>query len=136
MRTEVAAPVLESMLEETQRLVTEKVPEPEMDAARRSLPAGFTLSLEDPNQLLNYMTLSSIHGFSKDYWNNYPVRIMVVTAEEVQTVSRKYLDPAHLQIVVAGDAKKIVPALKNLRSLETKSLPNVPPRNSVNVSGR
>jgi len=98
--------------------ITEKVPELELTAAKRSIAASFALGLEDPNQLLNYLTLSSIYGYSKDYWNNYPARIMEVTADEVQNASRKYLASDHLQIVISGDAMKIVPALKQFAPIQ------------------
>lgn len=112
VRTEVTAPALQSILDEILRLQTEKVPEPELTSAKRSMAAAFALSLEDPNQLLNYFTISSIYGYSKDYWDNYPAKIMEVTAAEVREVARKYLSPDHLQIAAAGDAKKIAPTLK------------------------
>ena len=112
VRSEVSGPALRAILDEIQRLQSEKVSEPELAAAKRSIAASFALSLEDPNQILNYLTLSSIYGYSKDYWDNYSTRIMEVTADEVQLSSRKYLDPDHLQIAASGDAKKLQAVLK------------------------
>jgi len=40
------------------------------------MAASFALSLEDPNELLNYLMVSRIYGYSRDYWDNYPARIM------------------------------------------------------------
>jgi zinc protease len=46
-----------------------------------------------------------------DYWDNYPAKIMAVTAEQVQRVARKYIVPDDLQIVAVGDAAKLKPVL-------------------------
>ncbi len=62
VRSEVSGPALRAILDEIQRLQSEKVSEPELAAAKRSIAAGFALSLEDPNQILTYLTLSSIYG--------------------------------------------------------------------------
>ena len=43
---------------------------------------------------------------------------MLVTAEEVQRVAKKYLDPGALQVVAVGDASKIKPVLEKYGSVE------------------
>ena len=117
-RNEAAAPAVQAVLDEVQRLQIEKVPEPELAAAKRSIAASFALSLEDPNELLNYLIVSRTYGYSADYWDRYPAKIMEVTAEEVQRVTQKYLDLARLQIVAVGDAKLILPALGKFGPIE------------------
>lgn len=95
-------------------------PEPELAAAKRSMAASFALALEDPNELLNYLIVSRIYGYSRDYWDKYPSKIMAVTAEEIQRVAQKYLDPDRLQIVAVGDAKRILPALRKFGPVEVR----------------
>jgi predicted Zn-dependent peptidase len=106
------------VLDEIQRLRSEKVAEPELAAAKRSIASSFALSLEDPNELLNYLIASRVYGYSGDYWDRYPAKIMEVTAEEVQRVIQKYLNPDRLQITAVGDAKKILPALRKFGLIE------------------
>ena len=84
VRNEAAEPALQALIDETQRLQKEQVPEAELSGAKRSIAASFALSLEDPNELLTYLVASSTYGYSKDYWDNYPSKIMAVTAGEVQ----------------------------------------------------
>jgi zinc protease len=90
----------------------EKVPATEMDDARRAVVAGFALSLEHTNQLLDFAEDVKIYNLPADYWDNYPAQISTVSAEDVQRVSRKYIDPATMQIVGVGDAQKIAPVLQ------------------------
>jgi predicted Zn-dependent peptidase len=74
--------------------------------------AGFALSLEQPAQLLNYATVAKVYGFPVDYWDTYPAKISAVTADDVQRVAKKYLDPATMQVVAVGDAGKIKAGLE------------------------
>jgi predicted Zn-dependent peptidase len=43
---------------------------------------------------------------------------MGVTAEQVQTAAKKYLDPSHMQIVAVGDGKKVEEILRKFGPLQ------------------
>ena len=94
-------------MRELNRIRDEKVPMEELEEQKRSIVAGFALSLESPQQLLNYSITRKIYGLPDDYWETYPAKIMAVTADDVQRVARQYVNPQTQQIVVVGDAKKI-----------------------------
>ncbi len=100
------------------RLRDEKAPEEELAEALRSVVAGFALSLERPEQLLSQAIQRKRYGFSVDYWDTYPDKIMGASTEEVQRVARRYLAPETLQIVAVGDAAKIRPALQKFGAVE------------------
>jgi zinc protease len=97
---------------EFNRMRNEKVPDAELDDARRAVVAGFALSLEHPDELLNFAEEQKIYGLPADYWEKYPAQISAVSADDVQTVAKKYVDPATMQVVGVGDAKKIAPILQ------------------------
>jgi predicted Zn-dependent peptidase len=105
-------------LKELNRIRDEKVPEAELEEQKRSIVAGFALSLESPTQLLNYEILRKIYDFPADYWDTYPSKIMAVTADDVQRVARQYVNPKTQQVVVVGDAKKIKAVLDKFGSVE------------------
>lgn len=107
MRTEVTAPAMFEFFNEFNRIRDEKVSDSELDDSRRAVVASFALSLENPVQVLNYATIRQIYNFPQDYWDTYPAKIMAVTADDIQRVARKYLNPDTLQIVAVGDAAKI-----------------------------
>ena len=43
---------------------------------------------------------------------------MAVTAEDIQRVTRKYLNPENMQIVAVGDVSKIKPVLEKYGPVE------------------
>jgi zinc protease len=112
LRTEVTEGAMTEFWIEFNRIRNEKVPDTELDDARRAVVAGFALSLEHPDELLNFAEEQKIYNLPADYWEKYPAQISAVSANDVQTVSRKYVDPATMQIVGVGDAKKIAPILQ------------------------
>ena len=118
VRTEVTDGAMTEFFNEIRRIREEKVPEAELDDAKRSVVAGFALSLEQPTELLNYAITRKLYGFPADYWDTYPAKIMAVTAEEVQRVARTYISPENIQIVAVGDASKIKPVLEKYGPVE------------------
>ena len=68
-------------MNEINRIRDQKVPESELEESKRSIVASFALSLEDPNQLLDYAMTQKLYGLPADYWDTYPAKIMNVTAE-------------------------------------------------------
>jgi zinc protease len=111
MRTDATAGAMTEFMNEINRIRDQKVPEKELEESKRSIVASFALSLEDPNQLLDYAMTLKLFGLPADYWDTYPAKIMNTTAEQVQRVARKYVVPENLQIVAVGDAAKIKPVL-------------------------
>lgn len=107
VRTEVTDGAMTEFYKEFQRLRDEKVPPNELDEAKRAIVASFALSLESPEELLNDEIVRKIYGFPADYWDTYPAKVMAVTADDIQRVARKYINPDNLQVVAVGDLSKI-----------------------------
>lgn len=119
LRTEVTDGAMTEFLRELNRIRDEKVPEEEMDAARRSVVARFALSLESPQQLITAAIVRRAYHFRPDYWDEYPEKIAKIKAADVQRVARKYINPATMQVVAVGDASKIKPVLQKYGRVET-----------------
>jgi zinc protease len=118
LRTEVTDGAMTEFLRELNRIRDEKVPDDELDAARRAVVARFALSLESPQQLIGYAITRKTYGFPADYWDKYPVQIAAIKADDVQRVAKKYIDPATMQVVAVGDAGKIKPILEKYGPVE------------------
>jgi predicted Zn-dependent peptidase len=118
MRTEVTEGALTEFFHEIRRIREEKVPGDELEASKRSIAASFALSLEQPTRVLNFAVARKIYGLPADYWDTYPARIMAITADDVQRVARKYLNPDALQLVAVGDAGKIRSVLEKYGAVE------------------
>jgi len=118
MRTEVTAGALVEVFNEIRRIREEKVPAAELAASKRALAARFALSLEQPAAILGLAIARKQYDLSADYWDNYPAKIMAVSADEVQRVARKYLSPDVMQLVAVGDAGKLKGVLAQYGSVE------------------
>ena len=80
--------------------------------------ARFALSLESPQQLIGYAITRKAYNFPADYWDKYPAKIAAISADDVQRVAKKYIDPASMQIVAVGDAGKIKAVLEKYGPVE------------------
>jgi predicted Zn-dependent peptidase len=118
MRTEVTAGALAEFFNEIRRIREEKVPPAELAAGKRAIAARFALSLEQPAAILGLAIARKQYDLAADYWDNYPARIMAVSADEVQRVARKYLDPEAMQLVAVGDAGKLKGVLAQYGAVE------------------
>lgn len=120
--TEVRTPVtdgsMHELMNEFNRIRSEKVPDGELDEARHAIVAGFALSLEQPQTLLRYWMLVQSYGLPQDYWDRYPVEVAQVSQDAVQTAAKKYVDLDHLQVVCVGDRKQIEDVLKKYGPVE------------------
>jgi zinc protease len=118
VRTEVTGGAMTEFLKEFQRMRDEKVPATELDEAKRAIVASFALSLESPSELLGDAIVRKIYGFPADYWDTYPAQVMAVTPDDIQRVSRKYINPDNLQVVAVGDLGKIKPVMEKYGPVE------------------
>jgi predicted Zn-dependent peptidase len=118
MRTEVTDGALVEFFNEIRRIRDEKVSGRELEESKRSIVAGFALSLEQPTRVLNFALTRKLYGLPADYWDTYAAKIMAVRAEDVQRVARKYLNPETLQLVAVGDATKIKTVLEKYGAVE------------------
>ena len=118
VRSEVTEPALTDLMEELRVIRDVTVPTKELQDKKRSLVAGFALSLESPQQVLNFYVTSWIYKLPADYWDKYPERVMAVTPAQVQTIARKYLDPGKVQIIAVGDAKKVESIMRKFGPLD------------------
>ena len=118
MRTDATEGAMTEFLKEIGRIRNEKVPESELEEDKRSLVAGFALAFESPSELLDFAITQKIYGLPADYWDTYPSKIAAITAEQVQRVAKKYVDPDNIEIVAVGDAAKIKPVLEKFGPVE------------------
>jgi zinc protease len=118
VRSEVTEPALRDLMAELVAIRDTVVPEQELKDRKRAMVASFALSLESPQQVLNYYVTRWTYGLPADYWDRYPARIMAVNAAQVQAAAKKYLDPSRVQIVAVGDAAKVESILRKFGPLE------------------
>jgi predicted Zn-dependent peptidase len=118
VRTNVTDGSMHELLAEFQRLRDERVPDAELDDARRSIVARFALELENPVSLINDWLTVNYYALPQDHWDRYPEQIAQVNGDAVQAAARKYMERDHMQIVCVGDGKQIKEVLKKYGPVE------------------
>lgn len=106
VRTDVTEGAMKEFMYELKRLRDEPVPVEELENAKRAIIGSFALSLEQPGTLLQNIVTQKIYNLPADYWDTYPQKVAAITAADVQSAAKKYLDLSHLQVVAVGDAAK------------------------------
>jgi zinc protease len=118
VRNAVTDGSLHELMYEFERLRDDKVPQGELEEAKRSIISSFALSLANPAGIVNSWMSVKYYGLAPDYWDHYSDEIAKVDADTVQRMAKKYIDLDHLQIVVVGDAKQVGDAVGKYGAVE------------------
>jgi zinc protease len=95
------------------RGMAKRAPSPEeIRLARGALVDALPAQLETADLVANRLMSMLQTGVPLDFYNSYGRRIGAVTAQNVSAAAAKYVDPAHLVIVVAGDRTVVEPLLR------------------------
>jgi zinc protease len=118
VRTAVTDQAMQALVDNFKKIQEQKVPEGELDDARRSIVASFALSLEYPTGLLDDWLTVKYYGLPQDYWDRYPAAVAKVDSAVVAETAKTYIDLHHLQFVCVGDGSQIRDVLKKYGPLE------------------
>lgn len=88
--------------EEVKRFVNELVSEEELSDTKSYFLGRMPLLLESNSGVAVSLMNMEHFGLGLNYFREYPEQVQAVSAEDVLTASRKYLDPDRLGIAVAG----------------------------------
>ncbi|HIN12598.1 MAG TPA: insulinase family protein, partial [Acidobacteria bacterium] len=99
---------LRLMVEEVARLRRERVSRSELQNAQAYLAGSFPLTLETPNAIAAQVLESLLYGLDLADLPTYPARINAVTVNDIRRVTRTYLQPQRLSIVLVGEASAFV----------------------------
>jgi hypothetical protein len=94
------------------RLQQEAVSERELGAAQAFLAGNFALTIETPDAIALKVLNALFYGLDLKELPAYPDQVYRVSTDDIQRVSRAYLRPSRLAIVLVGDAAKFLPELK------------------------
>ena len=75
----------------------------ELAGFQRYLSGTFVLRNSSRPGIIAQLRFIELYGLSADWLSSYVARVNAVTPAEVTRVVRKYLDPAHMTLVVVGD---------------------------------
>lgn len=100
------------ILNEMKRMRTEKISEQALQDQITYMSGGFAIGLENPQTVAQYAINIERFNMPKDYYTNYLKNLAAVTANDVQEVSGKYIDPTAAHIIVVGSKSDVADKLK------------------------
>ncbi|PLX91040.1 MAG: insulinase family protein, partial [Desulfuromonas sp.] len=95
-------------------LCDQPVASAELDLAKDSLINSFVFGFDDTHAVVTQQVRLDFFNYPQDYLNRYRSRIAAVTIEDVQRVAKRFIRPAHQQIVLVGNPE---PYLGNLEQV-------------------
>lgn len=111
VRNVVTDSAITEIFSEMKKIRNEKVSEKELLSAKNLLSGNFIRSLEQPSTIASFAINTALYNLPKDYYKNYLKNINAVTAEDVQTMAKKYIKPNNAIILVVGNGGDVA---KNL----------------------
>jgi zinc protease len=121
VRTDATGDAIATILQILQQLCSEPVPAQELEDNKGPYIGLFARALEQPTTVIGYSYTRFRYGFSPDYWERLPSKIMSLSASEIQTVAQKYLNPDKAHIIAVGDASKIRAAMAKFGPVEMQT---------------
>lgn len=112
VRNEKTDSSVQELLREINIIRNEKVGEAELSRMKNYLSGGFARSLENPATIANFALNIARYKLPANYYQNYLTNLSAVNADNVQSVAKSLLDPAHMHIVIVGNAKQIAKGLE------------------------
>lgn len=102
------------ILNEVNRIRTEKVSAEELANAKAIYNGSFALGLENPGRTAGFASNILINGLPKDFYRTYLQKINAVTVDDLQRVAQKYFNHHDTRIIVVGKAEAVKPGLAKL----------------------
>jgi predicted Zn-dependent peptidase len=98
---------IQIVLDEINRIRTAKVSAEELETSKNSAIETFPRIFSTAAQIAGTFAQDEYTKRPADYWDTYRQRIAAITADDVQRVAQKYLDPSKLVILVVGNIDDI-----------------------------
>ncbi len=111
-RNESAPQVADLMLAELQKLRSSPAGADELAARQASLTGAYGRNLETTEGLAKTLGLYALQDIPFSEIGRYDADVRAVTAADAQAFAQAALDPAQADLIVVGDAKLFLPALK------------------------
>jgi zinc protease len=111
-KNQSAAEVAELLLGEVSRLATAPVPDMELIPRKAVVIGNFARNLETNTGFVAGVANLAIYGISFDQINRYIGNVEAITASDVQKFAGTHLDAKTINIVVVGNAREFLPALR------------------------
>lgn len=113
-QTSSTAEALRVVVDEFSRLQRERVDEAELSGAQDYMVGHFPLTIEVPDAIATQVLNQLFYELPVEDLPKYRERILRVTPDEIQRVSRWFIRPSQLSVVLVGNADGFVKDLKGV----------------------
>lgn len=96
------------VLEEIERLRTERVPQEEIDDTIDYYAESFPSRFPNKMSLVSTFAMEEFSGRDPNFWQRYVGNLSGVTSEDVYRVAKKYLHPSQFVILAVGDVDALL----------------------------
>lgn len=109
--TQFTGPSLKEIFFEVGRMQKEPVTEPELKGIQNYLSGIFVIQNSSRGALIGQLQNVDFQGLGENYLKTYVAKVNAVTPAVVQKMTRDYIKPEEMTIVVVGDKAKITDQL-------------------------
>lgn len=111
-RTEKTAEAIRMLVDLLKEFKENPATRQEFEEARAYLLGSFAIATETAGSVASRVLTAEINGLGSDYWTTYRRRLQELTREQTAAAIRRFLQPAKLSIVAAGNAAEFAKALE------------------------
>ncbi len=105
--TSVTGPALKEIYGEISRLQNEPPGQTELKGIQNYLAGTFVLQNSSRGGIIGQLAFLKLHGLKDEYLTNYVKTVHAVTPQQVSALTKKYIRPESMILVITGDKSKI-----------------------------
>ncbi|MEJ8804582.1 M16 family metallopeptidase [Pontibacter sp. H249] len=112
VRNAVTDSAVVEFMNELTKMRNERVSNDELRDAKAFVMGSYGRGLENPATVAVYAINTARYGLPEDYYANYLKKVEAVTAEDIQRVAQKYIQPDKMYILAVGNAGEVADKLQ------------------------
>src|SRR5262249_14227199 len=105
--TQYTGPSIKEIIGEINRLQNEPPADAELKGIETYISGIFVIQNSSRGALIGQLRFVDLQGLGDDYIKTFVQRVNAVTPAEVQRITKQYIKPEEMTIVVVGDKSKI-----------------------------
>jgi predicted Zn-dependent peptidase len=102
------------LLNEITKMSNEPVSDDELNLVKKKYAGSLIRSMEQPSNIANFAYNVKTQKLSKSFYNDLLKNIEKVSKEDISSVSKKYLNPNNLRVIVTGKGSDVLKPLENI----------------------
>ncbi|WP_299817968.1 pitrilysin family protein [uncultured Pontibacter sp.] len=112
VRNAVTDSAVVEFMNELNKMRSQRVSDDELRDAKAFVMGSYGRGLENPATVAVYAINTARYGLPSDYYANYLKKVEAVTAEDIQRVAQKYIQPDKMYILAVGNAGEVADKLQ------------------------